>query len=543
MRSIEKNLYATEGLKYLPQILTMLDQNPLSPTYGCGDRQFWLYKSTDFPCGMYGEFALPLALAFSKDFPNNPYHNQERIKQLAVAVIHNQILTSHKDGSNDDFYPNEKAMGSTGFTLFAMAETIRLLNITDDDILEFLHRRATWLATGDESGRLTNHHALNALGVFMISQTTNDSKLLKSATEIRDRVLSWQTDEGWFPEYGGFDAGYHSFTIGFLAYLRHLSGDDTFTKPLLNAIDLSAELVAPDGTYGGEFGSRNSYHFLPHGFELMAPEYGPARYVADKFLTALKNGTRSYLDENRTFCHYQYNFLMSWIDFADRENCSNWAPKNGIKKFPTAGIISVRNDTTHSIISTKKGGTLKASTSLAPVASDTGPVIADSANKSYWATSPSSSAPNIIENSDGSISIALDLEFTKIPNTVQATTFRILILRLLNLTVGRLNPNLLRSFIQHLLINRKKVIGITGKRQIRISENEISIVNELNQSSPIIKLSKIYLSSDLTAIYTASSNPWHISRLFPWIDCSEFVEKFNKTGTIKISRNWPVKSK
>ncbi|MEE2746005.1 MAG: hypothetical protein VX617_03885, partial [Pseudomonadota bacterium] len=313
-----RDLYAVEGLKYMPKLLSMVDQNPTSPTYGCGDRQYWLYKQIDFPSGMYGEFALPLALTYRYPHPSNPYYREPKIRQLALAVIRFQDRMSHRDGSADDFFPFERALGATAFSLYAMAEASHVLGVTDDDILAFIVRRAEWLARSSETGQLSNHHALAALGLAVANQLTGEPLFKHASLEFRDRVIKWQSDEGWFPEYDGFDPGYDTFTISFLAYLRLKMADDTLTEPLKRAVQLAANLVGPDGSYGGEIGSRNSYHYLPHGFELLASEFESALYMADQFLMSLENDRRSSLDENRTFCHYQYNYLQSWHDFADR---------------------------------------------------------------------------------------------------------------------------------------------------------------------------------------------------------------------------------
>jgi len=534
-----RNLYAAEGLRYMPQILTMVDQNPLSPTYGCGDRQYWLYKSIDYPGGMYGEFAFPLALAYAHPFPENPYRGHEKIRDLAIAVIRHQARTAHGDGSNDDFYPFERAMGSTAFTLYAIAEAARTLDLKDDDILSFVARRARWLAGARETGRLANHHALAALGLASAAALTGEAGLSKAATQCRDRVLGWQTKEGWFPEYDGFDPGYHTFTITFLAYLRRLTNDDTLTEPLARAVALAAEMMGPDGSLGGEIGSRNSFHFLPHGFELLAPEMGEARYVADRFLDSLEKGSRSYLDENRTFCHYQYNYFQAWLDYADREPCPDWRPADGIRQFADAGLTSVRRDGIHALVSTKKGGVVKASSETGPIASDTGLVITDRGGGMYAPAIEGGFDEELSTGKSGEIIVEVSANFAMVPNTITASTTKLAVLRLLNYTVGRVAPNLLRWLIQHLLINRKKTFPVRVRRRIEIDENGITVSDRLNKMSERLNVAGISASTDLTTIYTASSNAWSPSRFFPWRDLSPHVAPFNTDGKVEVERRWP----
>ena len=59
----DKDLFASEAIAQIPKILTLLDRNPHSPTYGCFDRNFWQYKIIDFPSGMAQEFVLPPSIS------------------------------------------------------------------------------------------------------------------------------------------------------------------------------------------------------------------------------------------------------------------------------------------------------------------------------------------------------------------------------------------------------------------------------------------------------------------------------------------------
>ena len=70
-----------------------------------------------------------------------------------------------RDGSCDDYFPHEHALGAAAFSLLACAESYRLVEMQSDEARQFLERRATWLAQRQESGRLSNHHALVVLGL------------------------------------------------------------------------------------------------------------------------------------------------------------------------------------------------------------------------------------------------------------------------------------------------------------------------------------------------------------------------------------------
>ena len=55
-------------------------------------------------------------------------------------------------------------------------------------------------------------------------------------------------------------------------------------KMLRPAAQFAWYFMHPDGSYAGEYGSRNTFHFYPHGFEVMAPHEEKAGQIADQFL-------------------------------------------------------------------------------------------------------------------------------------------------------------------------------------------------------------------------------------------------------------------
>ena len=44
-----RDLYVREALSYVPHLTQLVDRNPYSPTYGCFDREYWHYRTLDFP--------------------------------------------------------------------------------------------------------------------------------------------------------------------------------------------------------------------------------------------------------------------------------------------------------------------------------------------------------------------------------------------------------------------------------------------------------------------------------------------------------------
>ena len=239
--------FAREALAQIPKILTLQDRNPHSPTFGCFDRNFWHYKIVDFPSGMAQEFVWPLALAYDTDAPGNSFYRQPNLKAWVEAGILYAARSAHPDGSCDDYFPFERASGAAAFSLLACMESYKLLGLDNAEIVTFFRRRASWLAHHHESGRLTNHQALIALCLKLLGQLVGSDEWQAAERERLERVLSWQSDEGWFQEYEGCDPGYHTLTITCLAWLEQLEPSDRLKQSLTKAVGVDEVAGEADG--------------------------------------------------------------------------------------------------------------------------------------------------------------------------------------------------------------------------------------------------------------------------------------------------------
>ena len=215
-RAVRRDLLARAALAQIPKLLTLQDRNPHSPTFGCFDRNHWHYKIIDFPSGMAQEFAYPLALAYDTDLPDNPFFQKAALVDFVQAGISFAARSAHADGSCDDYFPYERAGGAAGFSLLACLESTTLLDLENSEALRFFELRATWLANHHETGTLTNHQALIALCLELAGRRLGTDRW-KTATRLRiERVLEWQSSEGWYREYEGCDPGYLSLTVSLL---------------------------------------------------------------------------------------------------------------------------------------------------------------------------------------------------------------------------------------------------------------------------------------------------------------------------------------
>jgi hypothetical protein len=137
-------------------------------------------------------------LVYALDLPDNPYRGLETVREWIAASIRYAAASAHADGSCDDYFPFEKAGGATAFSLLACLEAHELIGLDDPGVDAFLARRADWLAGHHESGRLTNHQALIALCLERAGSVLDMDRWRDAASQRLEKVLQWQTDEGWF---------------------------------------------------------------------------------------------------------------------------------------------------------------------------------------------------------------------------------------------------------------------------------------------------------------------------------------------------------
>jgi hypothetical protein len=530
---MSKELFAREALAQIPKILTLLDRNPHSPTYGCFDRSFWHYKMIDFPSGMSQEFVWPLALAHSTDAPNNPYYQRPVIRDWVEAGILYAAHSAHVDGSCDDYFPYERAGGAAAFSLLACIESYNLLEIKNDAALRFFEKRADWLAHHHESGTLSNHQALIALCLESLSRLLQSSRW-DEAKELRiERVLSWQNEEGWFQEYEGCDPGYHTLTVSCLARLYELTPTPKLKDALARAVRLAAEFIHPDGTYGGEYGSRNTYNFFPHGFELVGAWMPEALGINDCFLRGLSRGLAPCYGDDHIIGHHTWNYLLAYRDFVEKRPATA-KRSTGRTWLKQAGLLVDRRGDAELYIALNKGGVFKLFRDEHLIASDTHLSI-----QARDGTSLKTAVGHLIDNyrvdvAADEIAISGSLGWAK---HKQMTTTNLVILRLVMLSFGRFFPNLIRKLLQKMLITGKKRAPFTFSRVLKWRDDSWSITDEL-RAKDWNDVEAAGIGCDQTSIYVVMSRTYQRGQLQSWLDLTGEVKRLKQGEPLKVERSF-----
>jgi hypothetical protein len=526
--------YAQAALSQIPRLLGAIDRNPFHPTYGCFDRQFWHYRTASFPSEMYQEAVLPLALVYATPLPGNRWHGEPRVKELAIAALRFTAHSGRRDGSCDDYYPYERALGAAVFSLQAAARACQILDVDDAEIAAWLRRRAGWIAGHDETGRLANHHALAALGLARVAQITGESRFMQAAQDRVRLVLSWQSSEGWFEEYGGADPGYQTVTIDSLAKLRRLTGDARFDEPLQRAVEFSRLFLHPDGSYGGEYGSRGTYHFYPHGFELLAAEHAAAADLADGFLDALADGKQASFDDDRMFAHRLGNLIEAYVDWSPkRPKTEERVAETQVRFLPQAGLLARRDVGGCTIVAAARGGVFKRFVPGESPLTDAGLVI-ETADGRQAVSQVHDHRRDVTWRADGALEVSGRLHWVthETPSPLKQALFHVGMC-----LVGRWCRTLVRQFLQRRLITGRRLSGVLHSRQICFdADGGCKISDQIKLLDRSLRVRRMVLASDLQAAYVAAANVYQESTLQPWADLSEYVDDLNRRREVSIVR-------
>lgn len=529
---MSRDLFAREALAQIPKILTLQDRNAHSPTHGCFDRNFWHYKIIDFPSGMAAEFVWPLALAYSQAIPGNDYYQQPAIRQWAEAGMIYAARSAHPDGSCDDYFPFEKAAGAAAFSLLACIESYTLLKLQNQELLDFFARRADWLADHHESGRLTNHQALIVLCLEKIGRLFESRRWDKLKAKRLKRVLEWQNEEGWFQEYEGCDPGYHTLTIGLLAQIYELTPTAELQEALEKAVRFVAHFVHPDGSFGGEYTSRNTYNYFPHGFEIAGKWLPEARSINDRFLAGLAAGLGSCYADDHILGHHAWSYLLAYQQWNEERPPAPEFPQGRVY-FQNAGLVIERRGPAVLYLALNKGGVFKFFVNGRLAHSDTqfSAQIEDGRLRTAVAHLVGKYRSELCEHE---ITISGKLGWAK---TKQMTTFNLVVLRALMFTVGRFFPDLIRKLLQRLLITGKKPAPLQFERKLAWRHDQLVVSDELTAAS-WEKVRSVGIGAAQTSIYVVMSRTWQAGQLQPWLDLTEQAKALKAGEPLTLERTF-----
>lgn len=297
---------------HIARVISYLDRNPLSDTYGSFQRDFWHYKmAADFPCATYQSAVFSLLLVYS-DRESFFYNKDYVLEYIKAGIVYWQSI-QHSDGSFSEWYPNERSIVATAFTLWFVTETyleLKDFNLIDTVSLHKTILKAVSFLHKNIDALVINHTAGAIAAIYNAYLITGDKSCLAALEDNKGMLLSKQSPEGWFCEYGNPDAGYQSLSIFFLASYYKKSKDEAVYLSLERGIDFISSFVHPDQSIGGTYLSRNTDYLFRYGL-ILASEYFPkADYVLSNVMRA-KTVNEKVVDDRYFIFFFLPDFLLS----------------------------------------------------------------------------------------------------------------------------------------------------------------------------------------------------------------------------------------
>ena len=257
-------IFSDIALGQVPRILGFMDRDPRSATYGCCDRAFWHYKTMDFSNARFQEAALVLALVFAAEVPGNRFYRSQALHSWAMAAMAFWVKRAHRDGSVDESYPFERHFCATAFGLYALTESLLLLQ----EKLPWDLTRAGNFLVRHNNPDVANQMACAAQALHNLFLLTGEQKFQAGSEQKIAQLLSMQAKDGAFCEYGGFDLGYDSITLGFLASLFKKTMREDLKRAALRLIEHAAPHIQDDGYFSPQEMSRQTQFLYPYGFSV-----------------------------------------------------------------------------------------------------------------------------------------------------------------------------------------------------------------------------------------------------------------------------------
>lgn len=364
---LNEEMYISYIKENMPRVLTQIDRDKDSRTYGSCDRNYWHLKIRDFSSAILQQTCLTLALAYKIPYDGNVFYKNEIVKEWAIAALKYMARIQLRDGSFNEYYPNEHGYPPTAFCLFAACKTYIELQIDDTSILSILRKSANWLIRHEEHNAYNQEIAAIA-GLYYYYMITLDKSILAAVDRKVINILQKQSREGWFPEQGGADIGYSSVALDMLMEYYEASEDMRIIEPASRLVDFLSYFVHPDGTIGGEYGSRNTIYFMPNGLELFVKSGLDKEKKAKSMLQMIYalpiDNSGRFMDavDERYLSHYvMHSYWRALQNFEEREKVEICLPFNTehIRFFSDSGLVTFYNKNYYGVIGCRKGGVLK----------------------------------------------------------------------------------------------------------------------------------------------------------------------------------------
>jgi len=346
----------------LPRILSQLDRDENSPTFGSFDRNYWHYHIRDFSSMIIQQGMLILETLYKKNLPGNQWYNNPLAKKWVDGSIRFWARQQLKSGAFNEYYPGESGYPPTAFSLYAVGYILKGRSFPEqkEKIQKAIQKACNWLLKHPEKDAY-NQEAAGLAGLVLCS---NVPGIHIDDQKLENRLSSFykgQSPEGWFPEYDGPDLGYLSVAIDCLWDIYETSGDERALAAIEKAVVFVSKMITVSGHTPVMINSRNTDYIVPYGMTRFAKQ-SPLAAKIIKFLFGQIGDSNHFLNrtDDRYACHYVYQSCFRSLPFLDemvKEVITLPAEEDFYEYLDHAGILIKHLSGEHSIfVNGKKGG-------------------------------------------------------------------------------------------------------------------------------------------------------------------------------------------
>ena len=546
INKIENKLKKSISYRF-SHLLNLVDKSPHSPSFGCFDRSYWLYKIKDFPAGMSQESIYPISLILdNKMIPNISDYSKNFLVDLINAGSAFSLENQNFNGSIDDYFPYEQASGASAFTAYALISALEIsqLNLSERQLSK-LRKRIIWLSRHKEAGKLSNHESLICLVLAKSAILFKSKYFYKKSLKRLERLVSWRDEEGWFNEYGGFDVGYETLTFSFLYELQKINSEfnERLNKLLLQSFKIIVDSIEPDGSLGGELFSRGTWNCFTHGILEFSIDKNflhfskILRLIESRYANKKVNVQDDFILQHHLWSDIKtYLIIKNKINLINKEikklkNEENTSEFVKDKNYPNAGHIWISRGETLTHISTHLGGSFRLYKKGKFITQDTQNIL-QIRKDTFLANSFNNNVDIKWINKN---KLIIEGYLTKYSHQKMTTT-KLIILRIFMLAIGRFVPNLVRKIMQKLLIkstlNKKRYFS----REFLFSNNNLEVIDKYRLLKSEYNKTKIIETNFENNKHVIMSKIFHPYLLH--IKSPNIKEIFNYKNFIIIKRNW-----
>tara|TARA_R110001599_G_scaffold96554_4_gene249646 strand:- start:1818 stop:3458 length:1641 start_codon:yes stop_codon:yes gene_type:complete len=346
------------------RILTQLDRDPDSPTYGCFDRNYWHYKIRDFPSGILQQGLF--VLEYLRKYDDEKLISKDTAYAWSLAAINAFSAQVRKGGKVDEYFPWEDSYPAAAFGIYSVCKVLYDWQTNEPHLLKGVHweniqNLVTHLAKKDEQ-QAANQYAAAVAGLAIASKLENIVLDVTTVEKHFNSLLKLQDDEGWFYEYGGPDFGYLSVTIDALWDYYEVTNDERAKGAIKKAVNFIASLVGVDNQLPWTLNARNTDYLVPYGLVNFAENDSSASWLVNKLFDNVDDPNHwIWSTDDRYHLHYIFSSLVRAIPFLNKMTEPFFPTTDSILYLPSCGFwkksLPSLNRTIY--IALKKGGLIR----------------------------------------------------------------------------------------------------------------------------------------------------------------------------------------